>query len=68
MRTRPSDHQQVLVTEAQAEEIQEQWSIVHGTHDAFLAQKQRRVEEKANLAIRLGREPTHHELRWSLLQ
>lgn len=68
VRTRPSDRQQVLVTEAQAEEIEEQWSIINGTHDAYLAEKERRAKERAHLAIRLGREPTQAEVRWSLLQ
>lgn len=33
VRTRPIDGQQVLVTEAQAKKIEEQWSIVHGAHN-----------------------------------
>src|ERR1700733_3999817 len=42
VRTRPSDEKKVLVTEAQAERIEEQWFIVHGgTHEAFLLAKRR---------------------------
>lgn len=67
VRTRPSDEQQVLVTEAQAEEIEEQWSIVNGTHDAYLGEKGRFAEEKAKLARRFGREPSDKDVRWSQL-
>lgn len=67
VRTRPSDEQQVLVTEAQAEEIGEQWSIVNGTHIAYLAEKKRFAGEKDKLAKRFGREPSDNDVRWSQL-
>jgi predicted RNA-binding Zn-ribbon protein involved in translation (DUF1610 family) len=67
VRTRPSDEHQVIVTEAQAEEIAEQWSIVNGTHDAYLAEKKRFTEEKDKLAKRFGREPSDNDVRWSQL-
>lgn len=67
VRTRPSDRQQILVTEAQAELIEEQWAIVNGTHDAYLAGKRRFVDTKARLAKRFGREPSDNDVRWGLL-
>ncbi len=67
VRTRPSDEKRVLVTEAQAEEIKEQWSIVNGTHGEYLAQKKRFSDEKAKLAKRFGREPSKNDIKWSLL-
>jgi len=67
VRTRPSDEQQVLVTEAQTEEISEQWSIINGTHDAYLAEKKRFAKEKDRLAKRFGREPSDDDVRWSQL-
>jgi predicted RNA-binding Zn-ribbon protein involved in translation (DUF1610 family) len=68
VRTRPSDRQQVLVTESQAAQIEEQWSIANGTHDAYLAQKNRLADEKANLRRRFGgREPSDNDVRWGLL-
>jgi hypothetical protein len=67
VRTRPSDEQQVLVTEPQAEQIEDQWSIVNGTHDAYLADKKRFTKEKAKLAKRFGREPSDNDVRWSQL-
>jgi DNA-directed RNA polymerase subunit RPC12/RpoP len=67
VRTRPSDEQRVLVTEAQVEEIKEQWSIVNGTHAEYLDQKKRFSDEKAKLAKRFGREPSENDIKWSLL-
>ena len=67
VRTRPSDEQQVLVTETQAEQIAEQWSMVNGTHDAYLAAKNDFADEKAKLAKRFGREPSDNDVRWSQL-
>jgi DNA-directed RNA polymerase subunit RPC12/RpoP len=67
VRTRPSDGQQVLVTKAQTEEIEEQWSIVNGTHDAYLAEKKQFAKEKARLTKRFGREPSNNDVRWSQL-
>ena len=67
VRTRPSDEQQVLVTEAQADQIAEQWSMVNGTHEAYLAAKKDFAEEKAKLAKRFGREPSDNDVRWSQL-
>jgi len=67
VRTRPSDEKQVLVTEAQAEEIEEQWSIVNGTHESYLAKKRRFTSEKAKLAKHFGREPSDNDVTWSLL-
>jgi len=67
VRTRPSDEQRVLVTAAQAEEIEEQWSIVNGTHAEYLAQNKRFSDEKAKLATRFRREPSENDIKWSLL-
>jgi len=67
VRTRPSDEQQVLVTESQADQIAEQWSIVNGRHDAFLAEKRRFADEKAKLAKQFGHEPSDNDVLWSQL-
>jgi hypothetical protein len=79
VRTRPSDGEKVLVTEAQSEQIEEQWFIVHGgSHDAYLLAKRRVAEEQVKLAgrfaeekvklvERFGREPSDNDVRWSLL-
>ena len=71
VRTRPSDNQKILVTEEQTEMIEEQWSIVNGTHKEYIAQKEneRRVIEKEKRALekRFGREPSENDIQWSLL-
>jgi DNA-directed RNA polymerase subunit RPC12/RpoP len=67
VRTRPRDEQRVLVTEDQAEQIEEQWSIVNGTHGEYLAEKKRVSEEKARLAKRFGKEPSDNDVAWSML-
>jgi hypothetical protein len=67
VRTRPIDQEKVLVTEAQAEEIEEQWSIVNGTHGEYLASKQAFENEKATLGARFGKEPSKSDVEWSLL-
>lgn len=67
VRTRPSDEKQVLVTEAQAEQIAEQWSIVNGTHEFYLAKKKDFADEKEKLRIRFGSEPSERDVRWNQL-
>jgi len=67
VRTRPSDEQRVLVTEVQAQEIEEQWSIVNGTHGEYVDAKKRFSDEKAKLAERFGREPSENDVTWSML-
>lgn len=67
VRTRPSDRQRALVTQVQAEQIEEQWSIVNGTHEQYLAGKKRFGEAKTRLAKRFGREPSDNEVKWLLL-
>ena len=67
VRTRPGDGQRVLVTQDQAEQIEEQWSITNGTHAEYLANRQRFADEKARLAERFGKEPSNNDVTWSLL-
>jgi hypothetical protein len=66
VRTRPSGQQRVLVTEAQTEEIEEQWSIVHGTHKEYLARRKLLDDTKAQLT-RDGVEPSDSLVRYHLL-
>jgi DNA-directed RNA polymerase subunit RPC12/RpoP len=67
VRTRPQDKKQVLVTEDQAELIEEQWSIVNGTHDEYLARRRTIEEERTRLAKQFGREPSEKDVQWALL-
>ncbi len=53
VRTRPLDKQQVLVTEEQKEVIEEQWSIVNGSHEVYLADRNAR-DLAANITSQLA--------------
>ena len=67
VRTRPQDKKKVLVTEDQAELIEEQWSIVNGTHDEYLARRRTIKEERSRLTNRIGREPSENDVQWEIL-
>lgn len=68
IRTRPKDNVRVVVTKAEANKIDEEWSIVAGTHDIFVAEKEELVKEKEVLRKRFGgKEPSDNDVRWSLL-
>ncbi len=67
VRTRPQDQMKVLVTDKQAELIEEQWSIVNRTHDEYLARKQEIEGERSRLAKQFGRAPSENDVKWGLL-
>jgi hypothetical protein len=67
VRTRPLDRQRVLVTEAQIALVEEQWAVVNGTHAEFLLRQQVIDTEREALKRRFGREPSMHDVQWSLL-
>ncbi len=68
VRTRPKDNTRVVVTKAEADKIDEEWSIVAGTHDIFVAEKEEFAKEKEILRKRFGgKEPSDNDVRWGLL-
>jgi predicted RNA-binding Zn-ribbon protein involved in translation (DUF1610 family) len=68
VRTQPKDNARVVVTKEQADKIEEEWSIVAGTHDTYLAQKETFAEEKELLKTKFGgKEPSDNDVRWGLL-
>jgi len=67
VRTRPQDNTKVLVTDEQVEVIEEQWSIVNGTHDEYLASKQKTEAVRSQLAKQFGAAPSENDVKWSLL-
>ncbi len=67
VRTRPSDNKKVLVTEAQAKVIEEQWSIANGTHETYLKEKNAFEDEKASQTKRFGCMPSDNDVKWALL-
>lgn len=68
VRTRPKDNARVVVTKAEADKIDEEWSIVAGTYDIFVAEKEEFAKEKEILRKRFGgKEPSDNDVRWGLL-
>lgn len=67
VRTRPSDNEKVLVTEAQTELIKEQWAIANGTHEEYLKEKATFNSTKDHLTKQFGCEPSDNDVRWRLL-
>lgn len=67
VRTRPSDNQQALVTEAQAELIREQWAIVNGIHDQYLAERRDFDKQKARLEKQANAPASNNDVRWAIL-
>lgn len=67
VRTRPQDQVKVLVTDQQAEIIEEQWSIVNGTHEEYVAGKQKIEAERTRLAKQFGQAPSENDVKWGLL-
>jgi len=57
-----------LQTKAEADKIDEEWTIVAGTHDIFVAEKEEFAKEKEILRKRFGgKEPSDNDVRWGLL-
>jgi DNA-directed RNA polymerase subunit RPC12/RpoP len=68
VRTRPKDNVRIVVIKAEADKIDEEWSIVAGTHDIFVAEKEEFAKEKEILRKRFGgKEPSDNDIRWGLL-
>lgn len=67
VRTRPNDNVRVVVTQEEAGKIEEEWAIFNGTHDDYLAEKEKIKKEKKALKNRFGKDPTENDVHWSLL-
>lgn len=68
VRTRSKDNTRVVVTKNEADKIDEEWSIVAGVHDDFVAEKEEFVKEKEILRKRFGnKEPSDTDIKWGLL-
>ncbi len=67
VRTRPKDRARIVVTKKEADKIEEEWSIVMGTHDTFIAGKEKFEKEKEALRKRLGKEPAENDVKWGIL-
>jgi len=66
VRTRPVDRKKVLVTIQQVEVLEEQWAIVNGAHQEYLAQKREFEEERRRLSAHFGKHADDHDVKWSI--
>ncbi len=67
VRTDPDNIRRV-VTEAEADEIDELWRIINGTQDTYVAEQERVEKRRNELREKFGgKEPSEHDLQWGLL-
>lgn len=68
VRTRPQDQNRVVVTQEQADKIDEDWRIINGTQEEFL-EKQKEFNDRKELLKRKfgGKEPSDTDVQWSML-
>lgn len=67
IRTRPKDRSRVVVTKTEANNIDEEWAIITGSRDVFIAEEEF-VAEKGILQKRFrGKNPSDNDVNWSLL-
>jgi hypothetical protein len=67
VRTSPTDNARRVVTKEQADKIAEDWAILSGTHDQFLADKEQMEKEKSRLKGKFGKEPSARDVQWGIL-
>lgn len=67
VRTRPQDKEKVLLREDELVVLEEQWSIVNGTHDQFLQNQARLKATEGKLRRQLAKEPAENEVQWKIL-
>ncbi len=67
VRTTPKGNVRTVVTKKEADKIDEDWSIVGGTHDQYSENKEKFAQEKEVLRKRFGgKEPSDRDVAWSL--
>jgi len=67
-RTRPIDRRQVLLTQEQADLVQQQWNIVTGVSDAFIYDQKLMDQTRKQLQSKLGRQVTENELKTAICE
>lgn len=67
VRTRPLDRKRVLVTESEAEAIENQWARVSRTEFKDYIDPEVFEKEKRALSLRFGCDPSDNDVRWSIL-
>lgn len=68
VRTNPHSRERVVVTEAQAEEIDDETAKLNGTWEMRLAEKKRKAKIKEDLTKSFkGKEPSKEDIEWRML-
>ena len=68
VRTNPHTRERVVVTEVQAEELDDETSKLNGTWEMRLAEKKRKEKVKAELTKSFkGKEPSKQDIEWRIL-
>jgi hypothetical protein len=68
VRTNPHTRERVVVTEAQAEEIDDEIAKLNGTYEIRLAEKRRKDKVKEDLTKSFkGKEPSKQDIEWRIL-
>ena len=67
VKTRPSDRSRVVVTEEESERIDEEWAVVSGIYDGFIADKDKIEKEREILKKKFGKEPLENDVKWGIL-
>lgn len=68
VRTRPKDNARLVVTQKEADQIDEEWRIVSGTQELFIEDKKRFEKQRDLLRKRFGgKEPSENDVWWGLL-
>lgn len=67
VRTRPEDNARVLVTKEQTDQIEEEWAIATGRHDAYIAEKALRAKIRSQQRETFKKEPPESDVEWAYL-
>ncbi|RPA35540.1 hypothetical protein [Shewanella frigidimarina] len=68
VRTCPHELVKILIREDQIETIEENWAIVNGTHEQFLAEKQNKESIRSKLISQGNASPTELDVQWIQLE
>ncbi len=66
VRTRPADRARVLVNEAEAKELEIQWSLASGTRQPLVQDEEHFEMVRSQLADRFAQEPADNDVWWSI--
>lgn len=66
-RTRPLDKKKVLLSDSQAQVVEEQWAAVNGNLSEFRRERERETKARCELEAKFGQAPSENDVRWRIL-